>query len=175
MPSGRRSTTTGRSSCGRRAGPGSLYPPQNLGARQSPRHLAEGIATMLVALPLVPRRAGRREQHHGGALGFRLYLGLGGIHRSLEIAAATEFDIALELAGKHFCGLADQEGMTHPIEIGRERRHTTLLRLATEDPVDVFVGGQSARRGVGVGCLALVYIITSPTAATCSWRCGRPG
>src|SRR5476649_2376473 len=100
MPSGRRSTTIGRSGCDHRAGPGSLHHHKNLGARQSPRHLAEGIATMLVALPLVPRRAGRREQHHGGALGFRLYLGLGGIHRRLEIAAATEFDLTLELASK---------------------------------------------------------------------------
>ena len=43
--------------------------PKTLRARQGARHGAERIAAMLVALPLVPRGAGRRQQHHGAPLG----------------------------------------------------------------------------------------------------------
>ena len=41
---------------------------------------------------------------------------------------------------------------------GCERRHAALLRLAADDPVDVAIGRQRARRGVGIGRLAVVDV-----------------
>ena len=66
--------------------------------------------------------------------------------------------LALELAGEQLGRLADQEGVADAVEPGRERRHAALLRLAAQDPVDVAIGRQRARRGVGVGRLAVVDV-----------------
>ena len=48
--------------------------------------------------------------------------------------------------------------MADALEPRRERRHAALLRLAAQDPVDVVIGRQRARRGVGIGRLAVVDV-----------------
>src|SRR5579871_2773245 len=113
---------------------------------------------MLVALPLVPRGAGRRQQHDRGAFRLTLYQRMSGVERRLQVAAAVERHLALELASEQLGRLADQEGMADAVEPGREWRHAALLRLAAQDPVDVAIARQSARRGVGVGGLAVVDV-----------------
>src|SRR5205814_10141550 len=125
---------------------------------QGPRHGAERIAAVLVALPLVPRGAGRRQQDDRWAFRFMLGERMRSIERRLQVATAIESHLAVELAREQIGRLADQEGMADALEPWRERGDAALLRLATEDPVDVAVARQGARRGIGVGRLAVVDV-----------------
>ena len=113
---------------------------------------------MLVTLPLVPRGAGRRQQHHGRCRGLALRQRMRRIERRLEIAAAGVGNLAVELAGEKFSRLTDQKGVADAIEPRRERLDAALFRLAPQDPVDVAIGRQRPGRRVGVGCLAVVDI-----------------
>jgi hypothetical protein len=80
------------------------------------------------------------------------------VERVLEVAAACERQLAFQLTREQVGRLADQVGMADAVEPRRQRRHPALLRLTTQDPMDVVVGRQRARRGVGVGRLAVVHV-----------------
>ena len=74
---------------------------------------------MLVTLPLVPRGAGGRQQHHRRPLCLALRAQMRGIERRLQVAATVEGDLAVELVGEQLAGLADQEGVPDALESAR--------------------------------------------------------
>ena len=114
-----------------------LIVPRRMRSRQCADEAAEGVAAHLEIGELVEGGAGRRQQHHGAGNVLAARAGReAAVDCRREVAAAGIGDLAVERRRELLGRVADQEGVPHALEIGRERRDPAFLGKAAGDPVD---------------------------------------